>query len=299
MGFSTSPQKSTTTPQTVNSALLKVNFKNKDVYNPSISFKHSEKTLILGRTESRDSEKDSQVVYFEQTETGDWLHIIDAPTHDLQDPFICQIQGKWILGGVYVDWETYSYRTDFYIGDTPFDLKKFTSGPSGMKDIRLLALKNGKIAIFTRPQGGKYKKGKIGFTLINDLSEFNTEAIANAPLLEDQFGDETWGGVNQAIELPDGKIGLIGHWAWFVNENRKYTAVAFELDPETRQCTHMKVIATRDQFPESAAKRPDLTDVIFPAGVIPHVEKKGFVTLYAGLSDTSIGIIEIPYPFSN
>lgn len=277
------------------SYILPITFQNFDVYNPTVTFKYNGKTLILGRVESRDSEKDSRVMFFEQNEAG-WGVIPDSPLHNLQDPFIFQIKDKWLLGGVSVNWETYSYQTDFYIGDDPLKMTKHFSGPRGMKDIRLLELSSGKIAVFTRPQGGIYKKGKIGFTLVNDLSELTTALIENAPLLDDQFGDDTWGGVNQAVELTNGHIGVIGHWAWFVGENRKYTGIAFELNPITRECTEMRIIATRDQFPTGPAKRPDLSDVIFPAGMVFDKEKN-VASLYAGLSDAQIGVLQIPYPF--
>ncbi len=275
--------------------ILPIAHENYDVYNPTIVFKYKEKTLILGRVESRDSEKDSRIVFFEQSESG-WAPMQNAPSYDLQDPFIFQIKGKWLLGGVSVNWETYKFQTEFYIGDDPLNMTKHLSGPSGMKDIRILELKSGEIAVFTRPQGGIYGKGKIGFCLIRDLSELTVDLLLNAPLLEDQFGENTWGGVNQAIELDNGKIGVIGHWAWFEGEKRKYTAIAFELNPHTRECTKMRIIAKRDQFPAGPAKRPDLEDVIFPAGLVFDGQTKT-ATLIAGLSDAQIGSLEIPFPF--
>jgi len=58
----------------------------------------------------------------------------------------------------------------------------------------------------------------------------------------------------------------------------------------------MEIIATRNEFPPTEAKRPDLQDVVFSGGLVRHGD--GTATLYAGLSDARAGCITLPDPFS-
>ena len=55
-------------------------------------------------------------------------------------------------------------------------------------------------------------------------------------------------------------------------------------------------IATRAQFPEGPAKRPDLVDVIFAGGLVRHWD--GSATLVTGLSDAEAGYLRIPDPMA-
>jgi len=273
---------------------------NKDVYNPSIPFAYNGKRYVLGRIESRDSEKDTISAFFKETRTGSWRLMPQASTYNLQDPFITKIKDTYIMGGVRVDWNsdgvTNTYRTQFYCGKSPFELQPFICGPERMKGIRCVGLEGDKIGVFTRPQGNEYGLGKIGFTVMDALEDLSEEVIVRAPLLSDQFGEKVWGGVNHAYYLGNGLVGVIGHRAWFTDYGRRYEAISFELNANTRECTSMRTIAQRSNFPKYAPKRPDLEDVIYPSGCYFKNKK---VILVAGLSDTAIGKLEITWPFSS
>ncbi len=270
-----------------------------DVYNPSVPFVFNGKTYILGRIESRYSEKDTLSAFFEETSSGYWRLISSAPTLKLQDPFITKIKEHYVIGGVEVVWNedgiTNTYSTVFYYGTSPFEIQPLMQGPDRMKGIRLVAIEDDTIGIFTRPQGSNFGLGKIGFTTTNGLDVLSASLIVKAPLLQDQFGDKMWGGVNHAISLGNGKIGVVGHRAWFTEVGRKYEAICFEMDIATRECTQMKTLAQRCNFPKHEAKRPDLEDVIYPSGVYVHKKK---TVLIAGLSDVAVGKLEIEWPFS-
>lgn len=266
-----------------------------DVYNPSLPFVSNGEMMIAGRAEERQGNI-SKCVFFRRN--GDvCLPVPNAPIFPLEDPFISQIQGRLVFGGVEVNRETGVYRTMFYMGTNIYDLSLLTAGPPGMKDIRLVELIDNKIGIFTRPQGKIGGLGKIGFTTINDLRECNERIIRNAPLIEDQFGPNRWGGVNQGLLLADGTIGIIGHVARFEPDEKKhYMAMAFEFNPQTRMSTEMRIIARRESFPKTDTKRSDLEDIVFPSGLVIGKDKS--IELLAGLSDVAVGCLPIKWPFN-
>ncbi len=165
-----------------------------------------------------------------------------------------------------------------------------------MKDIRLVELADKKIGIFTRPQGKIGGRGKIGFTVINTLEELNEEVIERAPLIENQFIDEEWGGVNELHLLKNGKIGVLGHIARFDDEgNRHYYPMVFMFDPVTKKASPLKIIAARKNFEEGEFKRSDLKNVVFSGGLIRRED--GYAELYVGVSDAEAHKIVIPDPF--
>ena len=57
----------------------------------------------------------------------------------------------------------------------------------------------------------------------------------------------------------------------------------------------MKLIATRADFPEGPAKRPDLVDVIFSGGI--RRLKDSRAQFFAGVSDAEAHTITIEDPF--
>ncbi len=269
----------------------------KDVYNPSVPFEFEGKRYIFGRIESRDSEQDSVVAPFVERSPNVWVQVEDAGELRLQDPCFTELNGQYVVSGIEKDWDSGIYRTVFYVGKTPFELEPLLIGPNWMKGIRLVELADGSLGAFTRPQGGTiFGLGKIGFTKFPVLSDLTQEALTNAPLILDHFCPLTWGGVNQARLLRSGNLGIIGHKARFTPEGGQYEAIAFELDPVTGECSEFQVIAQRADFPVAPSKRPDLIDVIYPAGIFLKDDK---AMLIAGLSDTSVGITEIPWPFSS
>jgi hypothetical protein len=273
----------------------------KDVYNISKPFLIAGEIAITGRVESRENSADSEVKFF-KLENDIWLPITNAPTLKLEDGFVNNFEGETVVGGVEVyptptesDPESIGYKTIFYRGHDFSSLQKFASGPEGMKDIRLAPV-NGKLGVFTRPQGGSNGGGKIGYTELNNLEELTAENILKAKIIENQFAPGEWGGVNEVHPLPNGKIGIIGHIAYRDTEGiRHYYAISFIYNPENHQTTPIKIIATRKNFPAGASKTAELSDVIFPGGLVRHSD--GLATLYAGLSDAEAGSIEIDDPF--
>ena len=273
-----------------------------DVYNISAPFSIDDKTFISGRVENRGAWANSQVMFFEENE-GIWYLSKNTPTLPLEDGFFKKIEDKIIIGGVEVyptptkiDPDSIGYRTTFYKGDDLSYLEKFTTGPEGMKDIRLISLLNNKIGVFTRPQGGKNKGGKIGFIAIDKLDDLNANNIISAKIIENQFAPGEWGGVNELHFLKDGRIGVLGHIAYRdLKGDRHYYAMSFIYDPNIHISTPIKIIATRQNFPDGYAKIPELEDVIFPGGLIRNGD--GTATLYAGLSDAEAGSIVINDPF--
>ncbi len=275
----------------------------RDVYNISAPFRIGDMTVIAGRIEARDALADSNVAFFEQKE-GVWVQVKGAPTLRLEDGFAAHIGDETVFGGVEVyhdpaavDPHEVNYRTVFYRGHDLTSLQKFTTGPEMMKDIRLMPLANDRVGVFTRPQGGQYGKGKIGYVDLPCLEDLNVENIMNARIIENQFAPEEWGGANQLHPLPDGKIGVIGHIAYQDAENNKhYHAMSFIYDPEKHIASPIDIIATRKNFPAGAEKTPKLADIVFPGGLVRHGD--GTATLYAGLSDAEAGSIVISDPFS-
>lgn len=274
---------------------------NKDVYNISAPFMDEGELVIAGRVESRDSEQ-SEVYFFVQQD-GEWVQREGTPVFKLQDPFHTRISGELVLGGVQTfpqptieNANALGWRTVFYKGTRINNLREFAHGPDGMKDLRLIELKDGTIGVLTRPQGAKGGRGKIGFTKVASLEELTHSVINEAPILERQFIEAEWGGGNEAHLLSTGLIGVLGHIACFDEEgNRHYYPMVFTLNPETNEFSKLELIAVRNNFLEGPSKRPDLVDVVFSGGLVRN--ENGTADLYAGISDAEAHKITIKDPF--
>lgn len=187
------------------------------------------------------------------------------------------------------------WRTKFFKGERFDELEFFAYGPNGMKDIRLVQLDNNKIGVFTRPQGQKGGRGKIGFIVIKNLALLTDDNINKAPLL-DQFIDDEWGGVNEITLLKNGKLGVLGHIAKYTGDYiRHYYPMIFVLDPATMGYSPIEIIAKRDKFLSGPSKRADLVDVLFSGGLIRLENNKAL--LYTGVSDVEAQFIEMKDPF--
>lgn len=271
----------------------------KDVYNITAPFQDEGEWVIAGRVEARDSEH-SNVVFFVERD-GQWAPREGAPILELQDPFFTKINGELIVGGVQiyphpVKADALMWRTVFYRGKNIASLELFFIGPDGMKDLRLVDLKDG-IGVLTRPQGDKGGRGKIGFTRIASLEALSIPLIEETPLLEGQFVDEEWGGANEAHLLKNGLLGVLGHIASFDEAgDRHYYPMVFAIDPETGDYSGIQLIAVRNQFLPGVAKRPDLEDVVFSGGLVRHQD--GTAHIYAGISDAEAQRATIPDPFA-
>ncbi|TXK87987.1 DUF1861 family protein [Geobacillus sp. AYS3] len=271
----------------------------RDVYNISAPFEDEGEFVIAGRVEPRDSEHSE--VYFFVNRGEEWVPKEGAPVFTLQDPFVSRIRGELIFGGVQTFPHpsiegTLGWRTIFYKGKNISSLKEFAKGPDGMKDIRLIELKDGSVGVFTRPQGEKGGRGKIGFTRIDSLDELTVEIMEEAPLLDNQFVDDEWGGVNELHLLSNGLVGVLGHIARFGEDGKRhYYPMVFVLNPDTMELSDIELIATRSHFLEGPAKRPDLVDVVFSGGLIR--KEGGTADFYAGISDAEAQKITVIDPF--
>lgn len=271
----------------------------KDVYNISAPFRIDGVTVIAGRVESRDSEH-SEIHFFVE-QNGTWIPKEGAPVFTLQDPFFTFIHGELVLGGVEIfphpamD-NALMWRTVFRKGKSLNGLSPFFTGPDAMKDLRLVELASGEIGVFTRPQGEKGGRGKIGFTKASSLAGVTVELVNDAPLLADQFIDAEWGGANEPHILNNGLVGVLGHVASFDEAgDRHYYPMVFALDPQTGEFSDMELIAVRAEFQPGETKRPDLADVVFSGGLVRHSD--GTADLYAGISDAEAHRITIRDPF--
>lgn len=269
-----------------------------DVYNPTAPFMYEERKLICARVEPRDSEV-SEAVFFEETEKDVYVPAKDLPRFSLQDPCLTIVEGQYILGGTEVfphpeNPEWVAWRTAFFCGEKLTALRPLVKGPIGMKDVRLIELSDKRIGVFTRPQGEKGGRGKIGFTIVNGLSEVTEKVMEEAPLLELFLPDE-WGGVNAAYLLENGEIGVLGHVACFAPEGvRHYYPMTFRLNPETGGYTMPVILAERREFLAGASKREDLVDVLFSGGLY---REGNTLFLYVGVSDCEVQYKPVENPF--
>ena len=267
-----------------------------DVYNPSRVFEFNEKKYIFGRVEKRGDWANSKVMLFRKEDFG-WKRVRFFRSFKLEDPFITKVYGGFVFGGVFVKKSSgkIEFRTVFYRGKTPFSLKKFAEGPWTMKDIRLVELGDGKIGVFTRPQGGKYGRGKIGFIILNSINELSEDVINNAKLIDFPLSEEEWVGVNDIVRLKRDYLGVLAHIAYFSKDNSKsYYPVSFKFNIKTRKISDLKVLFTRNNLPFGLPKNNYLYNVVFPGGIICDNKT---AKMYVGISDVESYEVLIKNPF--
>lgn len=274
-----------------------------DVYNISVPFVSEGRTYIAGRVEKRENEL-SVVRIFEQTGPDTYAAVLPGMIFErMQDPFVTTIGGELVLGGVQIvthpldSRRIISWQTLFFHGKTLPEMKLLAVGPSCMKDIRLCETADGRIAVFSRPQGKKGGLGRIGFTVLDRLKDLCADTILGAEIDHSFFIPKEWGGVNDVHLLKNGLLGVAGHIACRTEEGLHYQAMAFALDPETGRHDVLRLLACRADISGSAeSKRPDLMDVLFTGGLIRKGD--GTAELYTGVSDCEAWKAEIPDPFA-
>lgn len=280
---------------------------------------------IWARVEERTDERNSAVMLFKPGKNeGEWDIVEGAPVFKgLQDPFYCGIiDGYHVFGGVQINegegTPHLGYRTVFYRYKNSYTelvdpqggtVAPFAMGPKYMKDIRLIQIENGRIGVFTRPQGGGQfgGRGRIGYFEIASLDELE-EALAqfdkqkdlktliSGLFIDGSMGDEEWGGANQLFLLSGGKIGVLGHIAGFNGDGKKdYYPITFVFDPETKSVSHIQIIAIAAQFPPVEAKKGDLGSILFSGGLV-RSDEEGYSWLYVGIGDSKGGRIRIEDP---
>ncbi len=252
---------------------------------------------------------DSSVRLFTQSGADEWTLVKDSMTYPLEDPYVAVINDELIMGGTHVRkmlGEIDTYYAYFYRGKGVDDLSYFTTGPDYMKDIRLVTLADGRLGVFSRPRSEaireKYgSESVVGFTVVDSIDAMSGEAIENAPVVEGLFEPDEWGGCNQCYLLDSGKIGVIGHKCYKEMDDdsdiemRVYLNVSFVFDVERHEASDLKIIGTRNCYPEGPAKKEDLADCAFTIGIV--MREDGRADLYSGIGDVEVGRIVIDYPF--
>lgn len=269
----------------------------RDVYNPSGIFRGpTGGERLAGRVEERSSEW-SKVLLFERL-ADSWHVVPDAVPLDLQDPFVFHHGGRRHLGGVEIaevedesGEAVFAWRTVVLDHTDPTRPTVVFTGPWGMKDLRFVDLADGRLGVFTRPQGGADGRGRIGFTTAASLASLTIDDIASAPRLERLFVPEEWGGVNHAWLLADGRLGVLGHIAAFDDRGaRHYYPISFEFDPVTSEVTEPRILFERRDLPDGPAKRDDLRDVIFPGWADASRDP---ALVICGASDAEVFAVEL------
>lgn len=273
----------------------------RDVYNPTRPFLIGGRRVLAARVETRASETDSRVVFFEQGRAG-WRPVEDAPSLALQDPFVAAIGDQVVVGGVEIQ-ETgggrIRYRTVFHRGRSLGSLQRFAAGPWGMKDIRIAPLADGRVLVLTRPQGKRGGRGKIAYTVVDSLDRLTPQALARGRVIEGQFLDSEWGGANEIVPLGGDRFGVLGHIARSdARGDRHYYPVAFTIDARRGQVSELRTLVERRDLAgglAGASKRRDLRDVLFSGGLDRHGD--GTATLYVGAGDAEVHAVRIVDPF--
>jgi hypothetical protein len=280
-----------------------------DVYNASIPFEWQGTSYIYGRVERRAEWARSWVRLFAQTGPDDWTLVPDSMLYQMEDPYVSRIGGELILGGTHVRYKVGAVETYygyFYKGVDLNDLYYFTTGPDYMKDIRLVELTDGRIGVFSRPRNEEIRRrfgseSQIGFHIIDRLDDLTSEVIEGAPYIPGLFSADEWGGCNQAYQLDSGLIGVIGHMSYndltaAGEKLQVYMNIAFIFDPIRHEARNLQIIGTRTCYPAGPAKRPNLIDCAFTAGIVMRPD--GRADLYSGIGDTEVGRLVIDYPFA-
>ncbi len=262
-----------------------------DVYNPTGLFKVNGVTYIAARVEKsnvfwQDPGYEPKIIFFSK-KNHFWFPAKGTPVLKMmEDPFKTFISGEIVLGGVKVFGEPKKrkFRTVFLKGRCMQTLRPFAAGPEMMKDIRLVELLDGRIGVFTRPQGGeKYKRGRIGFIIINNLKELTPENIKKARIIDRDLKENEWEGVNDAKLLESGEIAVLAHAASInKKKERRYVATSFVFCPKKMRMKNFEVIATRDDLPPAPAKSSNHEKVVFPGEI---VEIHHSYRLYTGVGD--------------
>lgn len=276
-----------------------------DVYNCSIPFTWGGKRYIYGRVEKRSDWARSWVRLFEESAKDEFTLLPNSMIYQLEDPFVQNIGGEIVLGGTHVVYSknnVHAFHGYFYRGNDLEDLRYFTTGPSNMKDIRLLETPQG-ICVFSRPRNEEIEKkygsaSVVGYAFIQSLDELDEKIIVNASVIPGLFGSGEWGGCNQCYFLDSGYIGIIGHKCFLSDDTPQlsvYFSVSFVFDSEKNRILDEKIIATRSSYPKGPAKKPGLTDCTFTSGIV--MRNDGKADLYGGLGDVSQGRVVIDYPF--
>jgi len=272
--------------------------------------------LVAARVEPIDSEI-SQTAFFDVDREQNLLtQIPDAPILNLQDPFSMEVNGQKFIGGVEIcegQGGVLSYRTVIYRYSNGIEelreqggaiIAPLVEGPPGMKGVRPVELADGRVGVFTRPQGIVGGRGKIGYTEVGSMEKISEAVLEQAEIIPGLFRDDEWGGVNEAKLIEGSKISVLGHIARTVENPhgpealKEYYPITFIFDPDTRTFSNLRIIATADCLPAVQPKVPYQNKILYPGGIVENPD--GSATLYTGASDVASGTILLnENPFAN
>lgn len=297
------------------------------VYNTSRQFMLDGEAYILGRTEKRDDQFSSKVIPFRFVATSNkW--VADSSVSNLskltagkivQDPQISHVGGEWVVNCIEVQLNDKDdpsagcvYWTNIFSGERLDDLKLLTKSPETMKCVRLVELENGQVGVFTRPQSpgdpSRGGRGKIGFCVVDRLSDIDATVLHEAPLMYDLFGDEEWGGVNDVRLMPDGRLLALGHIARFLTDSpiegdREYHSIVFEFDPYKRAIGNVRMVSKVEDMElerlpfEIEPKKQYLNRVEYPNALGPEIDlQSDSVVLIKSVRDSVQVMQNIPNP---
>lgn len=177
-----------------------------------------------------------------------------------EDPFLSVIDGQLFLGAVAVRFKEEKndnghrimerYATSIYRLGEQGDavIEKVAEGPADMKDVRLFQLQDGRIGLLTRPKGGDFGNGYVGFATIDKIEDLTAEVVLNAPAIfrpKDVVGaipalraywPDVWVGGNDAVVNGNGSVTVYGHFG----TKGPYGAIRFSFDPPLRDSNRPK-----------------------------------------------------------
>ena len=283
-----------------------------DVYNATPPFPWRGGRALFGRVEPHDRWAASWTALFRETAPDAFEPVPEFRWLEIEDPFLAVFGDEWILGGTRVKkaaGEVCGFRCDFFRGSGPLDLTYFASGPDDMKDLRLAPLPDGRAGLFTRPRGPEIVKrygseSVVGWTVLPSPGAIGPDVAERAEVVPGLFGSGEWGGCNQCVPLPDGRIGVAAHLchAGEAASNGKamqhYCNAAFVFDPATGRATPPRLIATRATYGGAVVpKEPHLADCAFTSGLVRRPD--GLWDLYSGLCDAAEGRVTLLFdPFA-
>lgn len=298
------------------------------VYNPSVPFEDSGRTVILGRIESRYDELSSTGLFFLDAEhkrlelCEEWGVIkgLQDPYYlgEFLDPMRPDSDPYRVFGGVKIStdrnnriigWRDNFYRFKGSILHRPAAMfTPFAKGLPQQKDMRFGQWPDGWIGVLPRVQNLGSDKvgglGKIGYfetknlnTLQADLFRF-AQRVTEGQLLDGIFRDGEWGGSNQVEILSNGEMGVVGHRASKTVDTKgrtqtlHYRPMRFMFDRILREVVTgpVELGVSPADFGPSEPKRDEHEDVLFTSGI---VELGGRTALIAGIKDAHVGMIEL------
>lgn len=285
--------------------------KHLSVYNATppvwLRVKGDMRSVSVGRVEHPDDWAHSRIMFFERKTATEYYLIDGAPVFYGEDPAVTTVGDEIVLFSVNVSAivknDRYLLKTEIRRAHDIMCLWECWRSISG-KDNRMTPVDNGtRIAVMTRPQGGKAGRGKIAYIELDNLNDLCEDTLRAAKIIEmSNIADDTWMGPNELHDLyKKNQIGILLHGA-FENHSlppkQKTYFISFAwLDRKDLKITHIEPLALREDFPVSDAKEPTLCNVAFGTGlVIASEPSREYAELYAGIGDLTQAFVRIHNP---